>query len=396
MATRSDRAQRRRTPRILLVLLATGLSGAAIIAIGSALDGDDAGDEAPSTSSTTEASIGPPATTATTNPPDPIPLDALRAEPVPSDPALRYRVTYEVVENTLRREETWTVQRPYESLVVVNRDDVMISGTATSRTALWDYLADRAAWLRIQPELHRAAFDLRPLDVMATMIELGLAEPAGEGSYVGRTCRVYRVAEPVGSGSVSELGGSERTEVCIDAAGVVLHERWEIDGSEVSVRTATQVEIDPVIDPAIFDPTPVAEDVDELERLLTTIAVKADEEILAELRTDIVVPEGYVDDGAVFRASTSEAGAPNASEVVRFYSSGPDLVEYAEVAGPGPVSLAGGGARPIEVEGFAEVWFDADFRVSTIRAAISDERFLELRGTDPALLLELLESVTVR
>lgn len=388
----------RRAPVVVVVVVAVVVFAAVLATVGGALrDASDDLDEATdATPAPTTTSTTAPTTSTSAEPPEPVPLDALRVPPLTESTPTRYRIVYDVIENSLPRQETWTVARPYQSLVVAMRDGRIVSGEATSIDQLWTFLDDRDAWFAVQARRHRAASDLRPAAVMATMVELGLARPAGEGAFAGRSCRVFEVAEPLGSGNVSELGGAEATEVCIDDAGLVLHERWSIGGDLVLERTAIAVEIEPEIDPVIFDPTPVVEDAPEVEVFLRSIAVEADDETLAGLRTDVAFPAGFVLDGAVFRASTSEAGGANSSEVVRFWSRGPDLVEVAEVTVPGGAVLAGGSARPMEVERFDEVWFDADFRASTIRARIDDTRFLELRGTDPALLLDVLQTVTLR
>lgn len=355
--------------------------------------GDDGSGPAPTaTSAPTTGST----TTSTTQPvPVPVDLAALTVEPLPEDRPASYRIVYDIVENALERRETWAVRRPYESLIVSDRDDVLVSGSATSATQLYTYLLDRNAWFAIQPQLHRAAYDQHPLTAMATMIALGFAEVAGEAEYAGTPCSVFVTGAPLTSGSVAPPG-DERTEVCIDGRGLVLHERWEIGGSLVSERTATSVEVDPDLDPAGFDPMPQIGDVAELDVLLSTVAVAADEETIARLRTDVVLPDAYTLDGTVFRTSASNAGTTGASETVRFYSDGADLIEVAEVTVGGPAELDGGGAVLVEVDGFEETWFDPDFRVSAIRTRMTDTSFVEIRGADPRQLVEILRSLTLR
>ena len=394
MPQRPDRVQRQwRVPAAVPIGIAL-VACVGLLVFVATWTGDD--ESSPTTTAPMSTTSEATTTTTTDPPPEPIDLAALTVEPLPENPPLAYRIVYRVEENALEREETWTVRRPYESLVSGTRDGIAVDGTATSLTDLYRFLPDRDGWFVIQPERHRAAFDQRPLAVMATMVELGVAEAAGSDEYAGRLCDVFVTGAPLSSGSVAAPAG-ERTEVCIDDRGLLLHERWEIDGNVISERTATSVEIDPAIDPAIFDPTPVIDDSPELEVLLgSSIAVEADEETLAELRTDIEIPEGYRLDATVFRASTTDTGATGAAETVRFYSDGADLIELAEVTVGGPAELDGGGARPVEVDGFDEVWFDADFRVSVLRARLTESSFVELRGAAPAQLLELLRSITLR
>ncbi|MDE0802577.1 MAG: hypothetical protein OSA99_04560 [Acidimicrobiales bacterium] len=392
MPQRPDRVQRQwRVPAAVPLVVAALVCGALIAVVASS--GDDA-DPTPTTSAPT--STAETSTTSTTEPPiEPVDLGALTIAPLAEDPPARYRIAYDIVENALERQETWTVQRPFESLVVGTRDGALVSGSATSRSDLYTYLTDRDGWYSIQPELHRAAFDQRPLAAMATMIELGLAESAGSGEYAGRACSVYVTGAPLSSASVSPPG-DERTEACIDDSGLLLYERWEIGDNVVTERTATSVEIDPDVDPAIFDPGPIVDDAPELDALLGNVAVEADEATLEDLRTDIVVPDGYALISAVFRSSTSDTGTGGAAETVRFYSDGVDLIELAEVTVGGVAELDGGGAVPVEIDGFEDVWFDPDFRASALRARLTETSFVELRGADPSRLVELLETISLR
>lgn len=91
-----------------------------------------------------------------------------------------------------------------------------------------------------------------------------------------------------------------------------------------------------------------------------------------------------------------ESESASATEVVRFYSDGADLIEVAEVTVSGGAVLSGGGARHVEIEGFDEVWFDPDFRASALRVRIDDVSFLELRGAVPERLVALLSTLTLR
>ncbi len=67
----------------------------------------------------------------------------------------------------------------------------------------------------------------------------------------------------------------------------------------------------------------------------------------------------------------------------------------AEITTAGGADLDGGGAVPVEIDG-PETWFFPDFRASAIRTRLSDSRFVELRGTTPAQLVSLLDTLTRR
>lgn len=385
-----------RPPRIhplVPAVIAVVVAGMLVLIVARAGGG---GDEATSTSTTvTTTSTTAPTTTTTTTAPDPVPVAELLAAPPAVDAPAAYRITYEVVENGLPRTEEWTVRRPYESLVLSTRDGAVLTGTATSRARLQHFVSDEQGWLPIQPELHRAAFDQHAAAAIGAMEALGLVERQGEDEHLGRRCTVYRTGQPSSAGAPTAPSDDERTDICIDDAGLVLHERWEIGGSVVVERTVTALEMDPAIDGATFEPGPAAEGADALARIFTTIAVPADEETMARLSTSVPVPEGYVDDGAVFRASGAgpSGSTPGAAEIVRFYSSGPALLEVAEVFIDGDAELDGGAAVPVEVEGWDEVWFEPGFRSSALRARLGTASYVELRHHDVAFLFDVLGSL---
>lgn len=367
-------------------------AGALYAVVASSADDEDTTPVSTSTTTTSTTAVPEPTTTA---PPDPVAVADIAVAPMAEAVPTTYRITYDVVENQLPRSEVMTVRRPYESLVVSERDGEVVSGSATSRERLWTYLTGREGWLVLQPELHRAAFDHRPLGSMATAISLGRAREDGRGTFAGRECRVFVTGQPLGNTGMQPPSDGESTELCIDEAGLVLHERWQIDGSTLIERTATEVAIDVEVDPAMFDPGPEIDDAEEFEAVLSALAVEADEETLAKLQVDIVPPAGFVLDGAVFRSGTPDRGGAASTEIVRFYSNGPDLIEVAELAAPGAVDLSAGNAVPVEIDG-PETWFMPDLRASVVRTRLSDTSYLELRGTDPAQLMGLLDTLTRR
>ncbi len=387
--------ERRPISPMIPVLAALVVCGVVIFVIAGSRNGGGS-DEAASTTTTSTASTTTSPITAppTSAPPPAVPIATIAAEPFPENPPDSYRITYDVVENGLPRTETVTVVRPFESLVVSTRDGAMVSGTATSRSRLWTYLTDRKGWLVIQPELHRAAYDQRPLAAMATMIALGRAEERGTGEFLGRSCRVFVTGEPLSNPGAVAPSDAESTEVCIDDSGLVLHELWQMNGAPVTERTATDVAVGIDADPSAFDPTPEIADAPEFEAVLSTVAVAADDATIAKLQVDITPPPGYELQGTVLRSGSPDEGDA-ASEIVRFYSDGSDLIELAEVTVPSGAQLDGTNAVPVEIDG-PETWFVPDFRASVIRTRLSDTTFVELRGSNPAQLAALLPTMTSR
>lgn len=392
--TRSPARQRRIHP-LVPALVAVAVSAVLVAVV--AASGDDEPAAAPASTSTTTGSTTtapPPPTTAL---PDARPAATLLvAGPDVAAPSA-YRITYEVVENGLPRVEEWTVRRPYESLVLSTRDGVLLSGTSTSRARLQTFLSDEDGWLPIQPELHRAAYDQHPASAIGVMEVLGLVERRGEEEHLGRACAVWRTGQPPSAGAPTPPTDEEHTDVCIDGAGLVLHERWEIGGNVVVERTATALELEPAVDPAMFEPGPVVQDADALTAAFSTIAVPADDETLGRLQTEVPVPEGYGYDGAVFRGAgggpAGGGGPPASAETVRFYSRGADLLEVAEVFTDGGASLATEAAVRVDVEGWDEVWFEPGFRMSMLRARLDDTTYVEVRHHDVPFLFEVLSSL---
>lgn len=386
-----------RIPPLVPALVAVVVTGllVALVARSGGDDAEDAGGAAPTTTAAPDPTTTLPPAPSTTALPEAVPIDPFLDALVAADEPTAYTVTYDVVENGLARTEEWLVRRPYESLVTSSRDGVLLSGTATSRTALRTFLSDRGGWLPLQPELHRAAFDLRIASSLGPLSVLGRVEQVGEASYLDRPCLVFRTGQPPSAGAPTAPSDAERAEVCVDSTGIVLHERWEIDGATVIERTATALALDPRIDAAVFDPAEI-EDAEELGRAFGTIAVPADAETLAALRVEVPVPAGYAEDGAVFRASADSQGGIASAETVRFLSSGPDLLEVAELATDPGVGIGAEHGVRVAVEGWDEVWLVPDFRVSALRARTGEDSYLELRHHDVGFLVEVLRSARLR
>lgn len=366
-------------------------------------------DPGAASSSTTEPTSDPTnvpttdSTTSTTIPPDPVPVEDLVAAGPGEAPPSGYVITYDIVENELPRTETWTVRRPYESLVESDRGDGLLSGSATSRTNLYTYLADREGWLPLEAELHRASFDQRPAAAIASLVRLGLAAEIGTASYVGRDCIVYETGQPLSANEPTPASDEERTEFCLDDEGLVLHTAWTLNGNPVIERTATAVDTDPAsvaaVDASRFDPEPLVDDPEQFSAILGSVAAVADQSTLDSLATDVAVPDGYALDEVVIRASTGGTGTVTGSEVIRFLSAGPDLIEVVEVGSGGSGDLGGGASVPVsgvDHPDFDEVWFEPGFRFSAVRVPIDAGRFLEIRGSDPATLFAMLDGVSLR
>jgi hypothetical protein len=83
--------------------------------------------------------------------------------------------------------------------------------------------------------------DYRVTRLLADLRRLHLATPLGSARIAGRPCRTYRFGSPLGDPLVP-IGPDEHADLCIDASGLVLSERWERQGQVLREATATSVE----------------------------------------------------------------------------------------------------------------------------------------------------------
>lgn len=376
----------RSVPTIVPALVAVVVVGLLLVLV-TRSEGDGDATTVPVTTTT----VGDP--TSTTVSLEPVALDRLVSRSIDEEPPTTYRIVYDVVENGLPRSEKWTVRRPYESLVVSERDGEQLTGTATSVDALWTYLGDREGWLAVEAQRHRAAFDLRPAPAIGPMLALGLVEEGGTAEHAGAPCRIFVTGQPPGAGRATPPSAAESTELCIDDRGLVLHQRWRLDGETIAERTAASVEVDIEIDPSVFDPTPVVDDADGVAAALTTVAVEADAETLDRLRTEVPVPDGFTADGTVLRAGTPAGSGAGVAEIVRFHSRGPELIEVSEFHFDGPAEVGLPPSVPVEVDGWDEVWFTPDFRASSVQARLTASSYVEVRGVHPGMLFSVLDSI---
>lgn len=381
-------------PALIPAMIAVAICGFLILLVANLGRDDDSGTPAANVSTTTTL---PPITTTTTTLPDPVDREPFLVGAAPAPEPQSYSITYDVVENGLARTETWLIRRPYESLVVSERDGALLTGTATSRSNLYTYLSDRESWLAVQGELHRAAFDHHPADAVAAMGALGVVEPGSDGTYLGRDCTGFRTGPPPGGGEPGPPTDAEFTELCIDDDGFVLHERWVIDDRTVTEKTAVALDLSPRIDTAAFDPSPIVED-DGFTQALSQIAVVPDESTMERAELVVTAPGGYTYDGAVFRASTTPEGGVSASEIVRFYSAGADLLEVSEHFAEAQTYLgeSRGTAVRVSDENWDEVWLVPGFRVSILRFRTGEYSYAEVRHRDVRFLFEVLSDFVQR
>ena len=174
-------------------------------------------------------------------------------------PVGSYRVTYRIHELDRVREERVVVRRPCESRRTSMRDEVTVSGTLTNRQGLWHWaLGPEGGWQLIDAGQRRAAADARPLEALPPLVEAGLVTIEGSASVAGGRCQVVRIREPIGSPATKAPTERDYVELCLDRSGVMLRERWVIDGRTVRHQEATELSLDPPLDGHDFEAVPTA------------------------------------------------------------------------------------------------------------------------------------------
>jgi hypothetical protein len=99
-----------------------------------------------------------------------------------------------------------------------------------------------ALHLTVPPTI--AASDLRLRASLDRAVRDGRAADAGTDEVMGRPCQRYLVGGPVTAGSLLPYvaGAPEQAEVCVDARGLLLEERWSKDGQLLRHRRAVAVQ----------------------------------------------------------------------------------------------------------------------------------------------------------
>ena len=147
-----------------------------------------------------------------------------------------YRIAYRLEDGT---KEVFLVRRPFES-----RTTTVSSAFGRSGTSGISFFAPPGP----------PVGDLRPDAVLGDAIRDGYASKREVRRVVGRLCRVYRIGSVAGAGSLPLVGDmDDPTDVCVDAAGLVLEE-VTYRGDEVAQRrVAEAVSEHPRVTDSTFD-----------------------------------------------------------------------------------------------------------------------------------------------
>jgi len=157
-----------------------------------------------------------------------------------------YTVVYAVTTNAQgvqRSTRTVSVRRPFESsdLSVPENAVAPDQGFVTSVDGLFALQGGKIITFGSQAPGVPSS-DYRLSVELNDMTRLGLAEVRGQSSVAGRSCRVYRVGSPLGD-PLKKASDQEYTDLCLDADGLVLSEKWMLSGQLLRDSEATSVSL---------------------------------------------------------------------------------------------------------------------------------------------------------
>ncbi len=167
----------------------------------------------------------------------------------------------------------------------------------------------------------------------------GLAERgAGMDEVLGRPCTLFEIVEP-GATVLVPASDRSRDEICVDHDGLVLRERWRLNGALVLSREAIEVETNPsreLVDAALSseatdDTTnlqaPRARKVSSIHAFLREPPLPAGFQLEGRYQTGVVTPAGPVTtqawamqrrgDYLVVEVGTGRANRPSGAATMR-------------------------------------------------------------------------------
>ena len=94
--------------------------------------------------------------------------------------------------------------------------------------------------------------DLRLSNSLDELVARGLFVVGDRRQALGEQCQVYRTGSPLQSLKITAPTESDYSDVCLTASGLILEEVTVVDGRLAQRLTATELDVDPFIDPAAF------------------------------------------------------------------------------------------------------------------------------------------------
>jgi len=338
--------------------------------------------------------------------PDLLSDDNVLPSEVGADVPMRFAVTYRVKAGATVTTDVLRVQRPFGSHLTTYEGDSTDGRVLSQRASGLGVLATSSgrAWGRLVVPPAMATADLRPDATLAAAVDSGLVADLGAASIGGRPCRRYATATSVAAGTLEAPHSGERAEVCIDAVGILLEERWELEGEEVRSKRAVALFLDYKHDDddlsvppgetltgsgdlrQVADDTPVP--------FATSATVGEVPEGFDHLGRYAVVPP----DLSVREPNTTNPAGPGVATITDVWTRGADvlIVDQGASTGRDPFPPTDVGA-PVDLmaPGLQSAILVLDLRSSEVRVRLADGGFVRVAATlPPDELMAVARSLT--
>lgn len=314
--------------------------------------------------------------------------DGLPSE-VGSEAPLAYAITYRVEAGDTVTTEVLTVERPFRSRLTTHEGGSTQGRILSERSSDLGVLATSSGgpWGRLVVPPAPASADLRPDVALAAAVTAGLVDDLGAGTVGGRACRRYRTATSVAGGTLLEPLSGEHAEVCIDAVGLVLSERWELDGSVVRTKRAVALSFDD--DPDLV--VPAGDELDgsgQVERVADDAPSPfPDRFAIGALPAGFELVGRYAVVPPDLTARPDEpATAPEVATITDVWRRGADLLilDQGASVGPDPFPATQAGT-PVRLAdpGLDDATLVLDLRANEVRIRTEDGGFVRVSATLP-------------
>lgn len=143
------------------------------------------------------------------------------------------------------------MRRPYWSRMTSYRGKDTVFGTVTNNQGYFILDPSSKRWLEIQDAAWWSTYDYRPLLVLTRLRELGLADVRGFSQNRGTKCLLLRIGNAPGEW-LDPPSAKNHADICVDRSGVIVREKWVVDGEQLRSRTALSLELPAGIDATEF------------------------------------------------------------------------------------------------------------------------------------------------
>jgi hypothetical protein len=297
----------------------------------------------------------------------------------PQVPLHAYRVVYRVNYGMgVVNEEVHVVSRPYDGLFLTRRGGRVLGGELTNAHGSYVYETNgTGGWALVDPGKTRATGDVQATDALNLAIERGDAVVLGTRRILGRRCTVVLTGHPAGE-PIAAPTPSSRVVLCVDRTGVLLAERWQLDGKLAEDMRA--IAFDPRFRPTSSTFAPSPRSPTKQPPLVAVTPVSAAQ--AAKLKPRLRPPSGFRFDGGHTSLQTLAGSLDVKTTLFYVGDGGLELLEVQYEQGPAshfgiPVTVAGGHRGYLQVE-----LYDSTLSIDT-----GPGSSIALEGADPRLLV---------